>query len=261
MESVSDNLRVSVLQYAPLWEQLEANLRVLDGMVAGMPATDVLLLPEMFATGFSMRTDVVAEPAGGPVLEWMQRTAEATQALVAGSAAVTENGRCVNRLYGVSPDGEVRYYDKRHLFRMGKEHLHYVPGQVRTVWKWKGWRLLPQVCYDLRFPVWSRCRNDYDVALYATNWPAPRHEVMCTLARARALENSCYVAVTNRLGTDEGGIAYNGASQVIDFRGQVTAALDRTPGVAQAVLSMPALAQFRRKFPVWMDTDFFTLTP
>ena len=253
MEPVAENLRLSVLQYAPQWESRDANLRVLDGMTDAMPATDVLVLPEMFATGFSMRTDEVAEPSGGPVCAWMRSTAEKTAALVVGSVAVSENGRCYNRLYGVSPDGKVRVYDKRHLFRMGKEHLHYTPGKERPVWRWKGWRLLPQVCYDLRFPVWSRCRNDYDVAVYATNWPAPRHEVMCTLARARALENSCYVAVTNRLGIDEGRIAYDGASQIVDFRGRVMVATDRAPGVAQAVLSMSALTQFRPNSPSgWM---------
>lgn len=256
---VADTLRLSVLQYAPRWEDRDANLAVLDGMLASMDPADVLLLPEMFATGFSMRTNVVTEPSEGPVWQWMRQKAAETGALVAGSVAVTEGGRSYNRMYGVYPSGETVYYDKRHLFRMGKEHLHYVPGTERTVWHWKGWRLLPQVCYDLRFPVWSRNRNDYDVALYATNWPAPRSGVLQTLAAARALENACYVAFTNRLGEDAGGISYAGASCIIDYKGQPLAALEDAPGIAAAELSRAGLEQFRGRFPVWMDADFFTV--
>ncbi len=258
-EQVADTLRISVLQYAPRWEDRDANLAVLDGMLASMAPADILLLPEMFATGFSMRTAVVTEPPEGPVWQWMRQKAAASGALVAGSVAVTEGGRSYNRMYGVYPSGETVYYDKRHLFRMGKEHLHYVLGTERVVWHWKGWRLLPQVCYDLRFPVWSRNRNDYEVALYATNWPVPRHDVLLTLAAARALENGCYVAFTNRLGEDGNGIAYAGGSRVIDFKGRPVAALDHAPGIVSAELSRTVLDSFRSRFPVWMDADFFTV--
>lgn len=255
-------LRLTVLQLDPVWEQPEANLHALSSLTAGLAGqTDLILLPEMFATGFSMQASRIAEEAGkGPVVRWMQTQAAATGALVAGSVAVREAGRCYNRFYAVYPEGTWVTYDKRHLFRMGKEHLNYTPGKTRVTFGWKGWRFLPQVCYDLRFPAWSRNRNDYDVALYAANWPAARQDVLLTLAKARALENNCYVAVSNRIGRDGLGVLHQGESRIIGYKGEVLATASQEAVSVTATLSYKALQEFRKKFPVWMDTDFFTIS-
>jgi len=260
-DTPQEKLAVCVVQSSPVWEDRTSSLHDLDALLDRLPPVDLLLLPEMFSTGFSMNTVVTAEPSEGPSLAWMRRLAARTGAFTTGTVAVAEDGRVYNRCYGVCPSGETLQYNKRHLFRMGGEHMHFTPGCDRVIWRWKGWRLLPQVCYDLRFPVWSRNRNDYDLALYATNWPAPRHEVLLALARARALENSCYLAFSNRTGCDGAGVGYAGNASVFDFRGRVLADAGGLPGWATVTLSYGALARFRDKFPVGMDGDDFKLIP
>ena len=192
-------------------------------------------------------------------MEWMRRTADERGCAIAGSIAVEEKGRYYNRFFFVKPGGQTEWYDKRHLFTYGGEHHTYTPGSQRTVVEWRGMRFLLQVCYDLRFPVWSRNRGDYDVALYVASWPTPRVEAWKALLRARAIENQCYVVAVNRVGEDP-SCQYCGGSAVIDPYGKTLAACeDGCACEAEAVIDIDVLEDFRKKFPVLGDADAFRL--
>ena len=192
-------------------------------------------------------------------MEWMRRTADERGCAIAGSIAVEEKGRYYNRFFFVKPSGQTEWYDKRHLFTYGGEHHTYTPGSQRTVVEWRGMRFLLQVCYDLRFPVWSRNRGDYDVALYVASWPTPRVEAWKALLRARAIENQCYVVAVNRVGEDP-SCQYCGGSAVIDPYGKTLAACeDGCACEAEAVIDIDVLEDFRKKFPVLGDADAFRL--
>ena len=211
-------LRIALCQCDIAWEQPARNLARLEPMVAAAEA-DVVLLPELFATGFTLDPAGVAEGAGGAVVTALRRWAARYGKAVAGSVAVAENGRFYNRMYFVKPSGEFIGYDKRHLFAPGGEARQYTPGDSRAVVEYGGVRFLLLVCYDLRFPVWSRCRGDYDAILCCASWPAPRREVWRTLLRARAIENQCYAAGVNRVG-DDPAARYAGDSALVDFKGR-----------------------------------------
>ena len=198
-------LRIALCQTDIAWEQPARNLARLEPLVAGADA-DVVVLPELFATGFTLDPAPVAEAPGGEVVTALRRWAVQYGKAVAGSVAVAEGGRFFNRMYFVTPDGGCARYDKRHLFAPGGESRNYTPGSDRVVVGYRGFRFLLLVCYDLRFPVWSRCRGDYDAILYCASWPAARREAWRTLLHARAVENQCYVAGVNRVGTTPRGI-------------------------------------------------------
>jgi len=221
------------------------------------------VLPETFTTGFSMDVEQLAEPPGGPTALWMRTTAARLGAAVTGSVITADGGRYYNRLLWAEPSGEPRSYDKRHLFRMGREHEHFTPGRVAWSVSWRGFSICPLVCYDLRFPVYSRRRAqlDYDLLIYVANWPAARAFAWRTLLRARAIENQAYVVGVNRVGADGGGIAYAGDSAALDFLGATLADLGAEPGVVTVDLDGEALGAFRRKFPAHLDADAFTLEP
>ncbi|EGE28352.1 Nitrilase/cyanide hydratase and apolipoprotein N-acyltransferase [Salmonella enterica subsp. enterica serovar Dublin str. SD3246] len=190
----------------------------------------------------------------------MQAKARQTDALIAGSAALQTERGAVNRFLLVEPEGKVHLYDKRHLFRMADEHQHYAAGDKRIIVQWRGWRILPLICYDLRFPIWSRNRNDYDLALYVANWPAPRSLHWQTLLTARAIENQAYVAGCNRVGTDGNGLHYRGDSRIINPQGDIIATAEPHQATRiDADLSLVALQDYREKFPAWRDADPFTL--
>jgi len=236
-----------------------ANLRHFDIQLEEVTGRDVIVLPEMFTTGFAMEAAKQSMPEED-VVAWMQEKARQTNALVAGSAALQTGRGAVNRFLLVEPEGKVHFYDKRHLFRMADEHHHYEAGHERVVFEWRGWRILPLVCYDLRFPVWSRNRNDYDLLLYVANWPAPRSLHWQSLLVARAIENLAWVAGCNRVGTDGNGHHYRGDSRVISPQGEIIATAE--PHLAtriDAELSLSALNDYREKFPAWQDADPFTL--
>ena len=223
------------------------------------PGADLYVLPEMFSTGFCTEPEGLAEPADSGTLRWMRRYAQVHDCAVAGSVAVQEDGRYYNRFYFVKPDGEVHSYDKKHLFTYGGEDKRFTAGRERVVVEFRGVRVLLQVCYDLRFPVWARNRKDYDMILYVASWPTSRVEAWLALLRARAIENQCYVAGVNRVGADP-ACEYCGGTLVIDPYGQTLAECGRGKACAvTAEVDMEQLEHFRRKFPVLEDADDFTL--
>ncbi|GAP70900.1 predicted amidohydrolase [Bacteroidales bacterium 6E] len=254
------DLKVSILQPDPVWEDKKANLGLYDRMIGDLNSPDLILLPEMFDTGFSMNVSRLAEPMGGPVVSWMREKAFLTGAVVAGSTIIREGDSIFNRLVWAQPDGTLDFYHKRHLFSMGSEHLHYSPGTERRSFTCKDWKVRALVCYDLRFPVWSRNDDDYDLLVYLANWPSARHHVWKSLLVARALENQCWCIGVNRTGRDGMDLDYLGDSGVIDARGKAYwSGADQ--GVLEYSLSLSDLHEFRKKFPVLKDRDNFTLLP
>lgn len=252
-------LKITLLQQPLVWMDGPANLRHFDRQLEKITGRDLIVLPEMFTTGFAMEA-ATHSLSQDEHIDWMHSKAIQTDALIAGSAAIQSERGAVNRFFLIEPNGTVHFYDKRHLFRMADEHQHFEAGNHRVVVAWRGWRILPLVCYDLRFPVWSRNLNDYDLALYVANWPAPRSLHWQTLLAARAIENQVWVAGCNRVGTDGNGHHYRGDSRVINPQGEVIATAEAHQATRiDAELSMSALKEYREKFPAWQDADEFTL--
>ncbi len=255
------NLRVSLVQTDLVWENPTANCAQLEEKLASLAGkTDVIVLPEMFATGFSM-AESGAEIGRGPALQWMQLQANRLGTLVVGSLKVKQGTSFYNRLYAVEPSGSYTTYDKRHLFRMGGEHKFYQAGDQQVIVSYKGWKLALFICYDLRFPVWSRNVDmAYDAAIYVANWPAPRANAWRTLLQARAIENLAYVIGVNRVGADANDLAYAGDSLLVDFKGGLALDLKAEDQILTAELSASELADFRAKFPAHLDADSFSLS-
>ena len=252
-------LKLTLLQQPLVWLDAQANLRHFDMLLEPLRQRDVIVLPEMFTTGFAMNAAENALPEQ-EVINWLRHWDAITEALIGGSVALKTAHGAVNRFLLGEPSGRVHHYDKRHLFRMAGEHHHYQAGKERKVVEWRGWRILMQVCYDLRFPVWSRNLQDYDLALYVANWPAPRAKHWQSLLTARAIENQAYVAGCNRVGDDDNGHHYQGDSVILDAQGEVLAQAE--PGMAaqlDAELSLEALQHYRAAFPAWRDVDDFLL--
>ena len=250
-------IRVAICQVDMEWENTARNLKRLEPIVAAADA-DVVVLPEMFAPGFKLRPACVAEPADGLVVTTMRRWAAQYGRAVVGSVVVAEQERFRNRMFFVKPSGETAWYDKRHLFRPGGEARDYTPGDRRVIVEYMGFRFLLLVCYDLRFPVWSRNRGDYDAILCSASWADDRREVWRTLLRARAIENQCYLAGVNRVGTDPDA-SYAGDSALIDFAGRTLADAGDRERTLIAEFDSEAQAAFKEKFPAWMDADDFEL--
>lgn len=248
-------MKLTLLQTDIAWGAPEMNTARAEALMDSHPGSDLYLLPEMFSTGFATSPEGIAEQPEGHTVAWMRRTAEQRRCALCGSLAIREGDRFYNRLYFVKPDGTVETYDKRHLFTYGGEHLHYTAGTSRLVVEWQGVRILPLICYDLRFPVWSRNRGEYDLLIYVANWPVPRRRVWDTLLRARAIENQCYVAAVNRVGSDP-SCTYNGGSCLIDAYGRDTVSCpDDLVCAVTAELDLERLSAFRAKFPVLQDGD------
>jgi len=256
MNSAND-LALTLIQADLFWENPKANREQFENIIGALKQpTDVIILPEMFATGFSMQPQKLGESMQGTTVQWMRRMAEQVQAVVVGSAIIHEKGFYFNRLLWMQPDGSFEQYDKRHLFRMAGEHEIYAAGDKRRIVEIKGWKVLPLICYDLRFPVWSRnCNNEYDLILYIANWPERRIAQWDILLKARAVENQSYVAAVNRVGNDGKGIRHPGHSAVIDYIGRTVCSLGE--GVQTQTLTLRKAEQddFRQKFPVWKDAD------
>lgn len=253
-------LTVVALQTELKWQDAEANRRHFESQMTALKDVDLVVLPEMFNNGFSMSSQRIAELVNGPTLAWMQTQAKRLDAAVTGSIAVQDNGHFYNRMYWVTPDGHVQHYDKRHLFRMAGEDKRYSPGKQRVVVTWRGLRFCLQVCYDLRFPVFSRQRGDYDVLIYVANWPGARAHAWKTLLPARAVENQCFVVGVNRVGKDGNDHDYSGDSVIYDFLGQPLASAEPgEPKALRAELDGEALRKFRETFPAGLDADGFVL--
>ncbi|MFT4768585.1 MAG: omega-amidase [Glaciecola sp.] len=253
------DLRVTLVQQALVWEDAHANREHLAGVLkAADPDTDLILLPEMFTTGFSMNAQSNAEPAGGDTQDWLQSLADSFDCAIAGSVATEEGGDVYNRLLFVTPD-RVDSYDKRHLFRMAGEQNYYAAGAERVVLEWRGWRIKPEVCYDLRFPVFSRNRNDYDLLFYVANWPSPRSHHWRALLQARAIENLACVVGVNRIGEDDNGLSYSGDSLAFDQEGSVLMDLSARAAVETVCFSGNELCSYRDRFPTQLDADAFVL--
>lgn len=262
-------LRVSLVQAATRWHDAPANREYYASLVRQVGRSDLIVLPETFLSGFSNDTRSAAESMDGEGVAWLRALASEVDAVICGSLAIRENDVVYNRLLWVRPDGSFEQYDKRHLFRMAGEHTRYGGGSERLIVTLKGWRILPQVCYDLRFPVWLRNRRlesaaggmDYDLALFVANWPAARRQPWRTLLRARAIENlSCVIGV-NRVGVDGNDIPYAGDSAVIDPVGEPLVELGAQEQVVTVMLDPAPLLAHRERFPAWMDADAFSLNP
>lgn len=259
-------MNISIIQTSLHWENRTENLKHFEKLFTAVsPDTSLIVLPEMFTTGFTMKPEANAEEHGGEGLQWMQRMAQLKNAVICGSIAVKDTHKFYNRLYWVKPDGTYEQYDKRHLFRMAKEDEHYTSGKRKIIPAINDWKVCPLVCYDLRFPVWSRNRFknstwEYDVLIYVANWPEARAYPWKQLLIARAIENQCYVIGVNRIGNDGNGIAHSGDSMVVNPRGEV---ISHTKAHEECVenitLSKDYLDEFRKVFPAGLDADDFAL--
>lgn len=267
------NLRVSLVQGATRWHDPAGNRDYYGALIAPLAGhTDLVVLPETFSSGFSNEAIHNAETMDGPTVAWLRERARGLDAAIMGSVQLrvgegAASDNVFNRLLFVTPDGEVRHYDKRHLFRYADEHKRYAAGRERLVVEWRGWKICPLVCYDLRFPVFIRnrydrsaARFDYDLSIFVANWPSPRRYAWSTLLRARAIENLSYCAGVNRVGIDGNELPYSGDSVVLDFLGQPLAELGAQEQTITVRLDPAALAAHRERFPAWMDADDFALT-
>lgn len=250
---------ISIIQADLIWEAKSENLQRLEELISTVRSgTDIVILPEMFNSGFTMNAAAVAEIPGSVTFGWMRGISRKMDLGICGSYIMEKTGSFFNTFVFVSPEGEMYSYDKRHLFSPGKENKHFTPGKERVVFRFRGVRICPTICYDLRFPVWSRNRNDYDLLINCANWPEGRKDVWATLLRARAIENQCYVAGANRIGIDGAGIGYCGESMITGPRGEILASGSlNTECVISAEISLIDLQGFRKKFPVWKDADKF----
>ncbi len=253
-----ENLKITIIQPDIVWEQPAANLENYNKLLSGVGKTDLIVLPEMFSTGFSMHPGKLYEDMNGMSVQWMKLIATRKNVAITGSLIIKDDGKFFNRCLWVFPDGSIQHYDKHHLFTMSDEHLNYSSGDNKLIVEYKGWRFCPLVCYDLRFPVWSRNNTDYDVLLYMANWPAVRHHVWKCLLVARAIENQAYCVGVNRVGTDAEGKTYRGDSVIIDPKGFATF-LGNAEKVETFTTSYSDLVRFREVFPVLNDRDRFKI--
>lgn len=254
-------MKVTIVQTDIIWENPEENLELLTRKLDSLKQqTDLIVLPEMFTTGFSMTPEKLAEKPFGKTQQWMEKISKEQNAAILGSLIIQENSNYYNRMLSQLPDGNVYIYDKRHLFRMGEENNHYTAGSKKVIFNYKEWSICPLICYDLRFPVWSRNRGDYDLLIYVANWPESRRHVWRTLLIARALENQVYVVGVNRIGNDGQNISYAGDSVIIDPKGRIISETEPyEENIETRELSLKSLNEFREKFPVGKDADYFEI--
>lgn len=251
------NLKVTLIQTSLFWENIDSNISLFDDKIDSISdETDLIVLPEMFTTGFSMNAQNLAQSMEGAAVKWLKEKSRSTRTDITGSMIIRENEKYFNRLIWAKPDGAISYYDKRHLFRMTGEEKVYSGGNKNITVELKGWKIRPFVCYDLRFPCWTRnIGKSYDVAVFIANWPEKRSYHWKTLLLARAIENQCYVLGVNRVGKDGNGYYHSGDSSVIDFAGNILFTKKDAESVYTASLSFKDLEEYRRSFPAWMDAD------
>ena len=261
------DLKITLLQSDLYWEEIDANLSAFEEKIWRIgQGTDVIVLPEMFTTGFTMNASTLGEHMNMRTFKWMRQMADQTGALVLGSFVAKVHDKFYNRLLWMEPGGNYKTYDKRHLFRMAGEHKTYSSGESLLIAEWKGWRICPLICYDLRFPVWSRNTYDaiakrlnYDLLIYVANWPTARVEAWSSLLKARAIENLSYVVGVNRIGVDGNSIEYNGSSTIIGPKGEVIFSSEGIEAIKTLELNAHSLQAFRDKFPAYFDADEFSI--
>ena len=259
------DLRVALVQTDLHWQDKTANLALLEEKIWFLKnSCELIVLPEMFATGFSMESALLAEPMNLQVHKWMKQLAAQTGSVITGTVIISEGGNYYNRLLWVLPDGSTQHYDKRHLFRMANEDASFASGTELPIFSLKGWKICPQICYDLRFPIWARNHWNsgnaaYDLLFYVASWPAARISAWDTLLPARAIENLSYAIGVNRVGIDGNQIAYTGHSATYDFKGERLVDLGEKDQIQVVSLSRSSLEEYRSKFPAWKDADKFTL--
>ncbi|TVP44931.1 MAG: amidohydrolase [Mongoliibacter sp.] len=264
--STAKTLKVALVQTDLYWKDKIANMAMLEEKISDLDErVDVIVLPEMFTTGFTMEAEEVAETMNLQTTRWLKQMARQSQALVTGSFVVQDGLEFYNRLVWAKPNGDIDHYDKRHLFRMADEDSHYSMGKKQVVFEWKGWKIMPQVCYDLRFPVWSRNwlqdnkELAYDLIFFVASWPAPRINAWDILLQARAIENLSYSIGVNRVGVDGNDVPYTGHSGAYNYKGETLCYSQDKEEILIAELSYESLVEFRTKFPAWMDSDSFKL--
>ena len=257
---VSRVIKIAYLQLHLAWEDWEANTRQISRLIDGMGQdVDIILLPEMFGSGFTMEPGRVAQPMSGPVVQWMSTLALKKDCHVMGSLVIEEEGKFYNRLINAGPTETVSFYDKRHLFSLAGEDEKYTAGNHRLIDTIKGWRICPLVCYDLRFPVWSRNDIGYDILVYVVNWPEPRIDAWRTLLKARAIENQCYVVGVNRVGRDQNEFNYVGASSAFDMSGGLIHQSGPDEELHVLEFHREPLGQFRRAYNFLADKDSYSI--
>jgi len=255
------NLTLSLIQADLVWENPPANREKFDLLFDQVPAESrLMIMPEMFSTGFSMQAKTLAETEDGETAQWLVKKSTELNKALCSSLITRERDRYYNRLHFVSPEGKARYYDKRHLFRMAGEDQVYSAGSKRLVVSFDGWKICPLICYDLRFPVWSRNTGlEFDLLIYIANWPERRIQHWQQLLIARAIENQCFVVGVNRVGTDGTGIHYKGSSMVVDPLGNVLTQAGAEETVLTISLNAGEMQNYREKFPAWQDADQFSI--
>ncbi len=259
-------LKVTPVQAHLHWEHIKKNLQSFEKKLASVTDTDLVILPEMFNTGFSMKADQLAEPPDGPTTQWMEEQAQKREAVITGSLIIQENSHYYNRLIWMPPDGNYQTYDKRHLFRLMNEQEVYTAGQQRPIFQWKGWSICPQICYDLRFPVWSRNQpgnsataSDFDILFYNANWPEKRSYAWRHLLKARAIENQSFVIGVNRIGKDGHGVYHSGDSTILNPLGYPLLSLAHQASWPTLTLYPKTLKDIRKKFQFLRDADKFSI--
>ena len=257
---MKNTLNISLIQSNIFWKDISKNLQHFSSLISKIPKTDIILLPEMFNTAFCPKSNFLAEKIDGKTVSWMNRISKHKKCSIAGTLMVKENGKVYNRLVWVSKNGEIRTYDKYHLFSLIQEERYISKGSGRLVFEEEGWKICPLICYDLRFPVFSRNDIDYDVLIYLANWPIKRIYAWDTLLKARSIENQCYTIGVNRVGNDGNGIYFNGHTKVFDAFGQeLISAKENTIEVLQIKISLDDLKLKRRQMNFLQDRDNFTL--
>ena len=260
MENLN-KLRCLLVQAELIWADADANRELLGDVARQQGAEcDLIVFPETFTSGFLGDADAEPEGMQGETLEWMKSLADELDCVICGSAAISVDDGTANRFLWVQADGEVQFYDKRHLFTYGGEDESYVAGTERKVFHYRGWRICPQICYDLRFPAWCRNRDDYDLLLFVANWPEPRTPAWTSLLQARAVENQCYVIGVNRAGSDPRGMVYAGASGVFDPLGEDVLNLGASVGSSSVVIDLAEVERVRKLLPFQQDADGFLLS-
>ena len=257
---MSEHLKVTIIQSNIFWEDKLANLKYFEKKIDKISQTDLIVLPEMFTTGFTMNPEPLAETMDGKTVNWMLDLASEKKSLIVGSVIIEDDSYYYNRLIAAFPNGTLQYYDKKHLFTLANEHQHYTAGTDQLLIKYKGWKIFPLICYDLRFPVWARNTVNYDVLIYIASWPKIRIAAWDTLLKARAIENMCYTIGVNRVGVDANDFEYPGHSVVLDaFGNEILTTKENQEEIGSVILDKNSLIDVRNKLQFLNDRDTFKI--